>query len=136
MRLFRKCRKFIFPIGLNLILAIIIYLFFQKFPPKGDSIFGIILIGCGIATIIVTLTISISSMQIVVFFLYVTYRIRKLFNKKLSMYNDPYTYRECHEFLSSEEFISTWFSYLLGTILFVSGLIIRSSYINNIIPQM
>ena len=136
MRLFKKYRKYIFPIGLNVLLAFIIYLFFNKFPPTRDSILGIILIFCGVGTLIVTLTISISSMQIVVFFLYVTYRIRKLFNKKLSMYDDPYSYRECHEYLSSEEFISTWFSYLLGFVLLISGLIIRSSYLNSLIPAI
>lgn len=136
MRLFKKYRKYIFPIGINGLLAFIIYLFFNKFPPAGDSVLGMILIFCGVGTLIVTLTISISSMQIVVFFLYVTYRIRKLFNKKLSMYDDPYSYRECHEYLSSEEFISTWFSYLLGFALLISGLIIRSRYLNSLIPAI
>ena len=135
VRKLKKYLKFIIPIFANaLFFFLVLYLFFSKFPPEKDNVYAIMLIICGGCSLIICLCISISSLQLIEFFMYITYRIKKFFNHKYSKYDDPNSFIECHEFLSSEKYISLWFGYFLSIAILVTGIIIKVTVIVPIVP--
>ncbi|HNZ78330.1 MAG TPA: hypothetical protein PKG96_08580 [Bacilli bacterium] len=118
-----KLLPYIVPFVSIVLLASGLYFILKVFNNHPERLVGDVLLITGITSLIMTFTVSIASTQLFEAIIYIIYRIRKLANPRLNQYDDPESFKEFHEHVSTEGFIFTLPAYLMSIITLCAGII-------------
>ena len=118
-----KLLPYVVPAISIVLLAGGLYFILKVFNNHPERLVGDVLLITGIASLIMTFTVSLASTQLFEAIIYMIYRIRKLCNPRLKQYDDPETFKEFHYHVSTEGFIFTLPAYMMSIITLCAGII-------------
>ncbi|MDD3172032.1 MAG: hypothetical protein PHO86_06900 [Bacilli bacterium] len=125
----KKVAPYIIPFFAICLLIILLYLMLAVFKHDPERLVGDVLLISGVVSLIMTFTVSLSNAQIIEFVIYTIYKIRKMINPKLEKYNNPDSFRDFHNHISSDPYIITLPAYIMSLMVLVSGIIYLNYFI-------
>lgn len=120
---FIKILPYAVPFFSIIVLAGGLYFILKVFNNHPERLVGDVLLISGAVALIMTFTVSLASTQLFEAVIYIVYRIRKLLNPRLEKYDNPESFFDFHNSISTEGFILTIPSYVMSLLTLTAGLI-------------